>query len=161
VEAAYQKGVALELSGNNQGAQQQFETIFKKFPQSIFAGRSKIRFARTYRKEGKTPEAIAILTEVAASRTDESGAEAQFEIGNTYEMAREYQNAISAYLRVKYVFPSADHWIARSYLGLGECYRATNQLRKAKDAFEVVLKNHKDDELGREAAQKIKQLQES
>jgi TolA-binding protein len=161
IQAAYQKGVAYELGGKPEKARGQFDALIKKFPESIFSGRSKLHLARIYRIEGKVSETLALLNEVATSRTDELGAEAQFELGVSRQLSGEYEEAISAFLRVKYVYPSAEEWVARSYLRLGECYKATKQIAKAKNAFEIVLKSHQNDEFGKEAEQKLKELQES
>ncbi len=111
--------------------------------------------------EGSVSEALALLNQVATGRTDDLGAEAQFELGVSKQLSGEYDDAISAFLRVKYVYPSAEDWVARSYLRLGECYKATKQMAKAKNAFEIILKSHQNDEFGKEAAQKLKELQES
>jgi TolA-binding protein len=161
IQAAYQEAVAYELGGKVGQARGQFNTVMKKYPESIFADRSKVHLARIYRSEGSSSEALALLNQVATGRTDELGAEAQFEVGVSKQLSGEYEDAISAFLRVKYVFPSAEQWIARSYLRLGECYKATKQIAKAKSAFEIVLKSHQNDEFGKEAEQKLKELQES
>jgi TolA-binding protein len=161
IEAAYQEGVAFELSGDVEKARTQFETLAKKYLESIYAAKSKVHIARIYRNEGKSSEALAILNDVARSRTDEIGAEAQFDLGVTQQLARQYEDAIAAFLRVRYVFPSAEEWVARSYLRLGECYKATKQVEKARSAYEAVLKSHGNDEFGKEAEQKLKELQES
>jgi tol-pal system protein YbgF len=161
VEAGYQKAIALELGGDTAKARMQFQVVAKKYPQSVFADKSRVSLARIYRSEVKTSEALAILNEVATSRTDDLGAEAQYELGITRQLSGEYEPAIAAFLRVKYVFPSEEEWIARSYLKLGECYKATKQTGKAKDAYEMVLKSHKNDDLGKEAEQKLRELEES
>jgi tol-pal system protein YbgF len=161
IEAGYRKAIALQLGGDTAGAQQQFEVVAKKYPESVFAVKSRISLAQIHRTEGKTSDALAILNEVATSRTDELGAEAQYELGITRQLAVDYESAIAAFLRVKYVFPSASEWIARSYLRLGECYKATMQMGKAKDAYETVLKSHKNDDLGKEAEQKLRELEGS
>jgi TolA-binding protein len=161
IQAAYQEGVAYELGGKTEQARAQFDTLMKKYPESIFAGRSKVHLARIYRNEGSTSEALTLLTQVATGRTDDLGAEAQFEVGVSKQLSGEYEDAISAFLRVKYVYPSAEEWVVRSYLRLGECYKATKQLAKAKSVFEIVLKSHQNDEFGKEAAQKLKELEES
>ena len=92
-------------------------------------------------------------------RTDEVGAQAQFLIGETLAKQEKYKDAITAFLRVKYVYPSAKEWVARAYLRMGECYERIADRGKAREAYQTVLKLHKEDEFGREASKRMKELQ--
>jgi TolA-binding protein len=69
---------------------------------------------------------------------------------------KNYPDAILSFMRVKYVFPGADDWIAKSYFGLGDCYEKTNQKQKAKEAYSVVVKQ--GGELAGEAEQRLRKL---
>ena len=104
--------------------------------------------------------AEARLQAVIARRTDEVGAEAQYRIGELEAIRGEYREAVTQLLRVKYVYPGAADWIARAFLKLGECYIALRETAKAKEAYLAVISLHKEDEFGREADKKMKEIRE-
>ena len=105
-------------------------------------------------------KAAEYFKSVAVNRTDEIAAEAQYAVGLVYQTQKNFQEAIVNYLRVRYVFPSAAQWIGRSYFNLGECYEKTNQIQKAKDAFNFVVKQNKVADLVPAAEKKLKSLEQ-
>jgi len=111
------------------------------------------------RTNGQTGEAIAHFKDVSGRRTDEVGAEAQFRIGETLALQQQHKEAVTALLRVKYIFPAAKDWIARSYLTMGECYEKIAEKGKAREAYLMVIKTNKEDEFGKEAERKMRDLQ--
>jgi TolA-binding protein len=107
-------------------------------------------------ENGEAVAAREKFNEVIRRRTDEVGAEAQFQIGESLARDGAYEEAVTQLLRVKYVYPAATEWIARSYLRLGYCYEKLKETGKAREAYLSVLNTHKEDELGKEASEKIK-----
>ena len=67
-------------------------------------------------------------------------------------------DAISAFVRVRSVFSGYDEWYTKSLLKLGDCYTKLNDKAKAKEMYQAVVKRHPQDELGKEARDKIKKL---
>jgi TolA-binding protein len=158
MEGAYGKGLALEDMGRGGDARAQYERVRSTHEGTRFAALSAIGVARIMNGEGDTAGAIQLLRGIVTARTDEVGAEAQYMIGSI-ELEREnYQDAITQLLRVRYVFPSASDWVARSYIGLGEAYEATNQTARAREAYETVIRQHSETEYAREAETKLRRL---
>ena len=61
-------------------------------------------------------------------------------------------------MRVRYVYPAAAKWIMRSNLTMGKCYEAINEIPKAKEAYQNVIKQSKDAELIAEAEKRLQNL---
>ncbi|MGE5804280.1 MAG: tetratricopeptide repeat protein, partial [Ignavibacteria bacterium] len=59
---------------------------------------------------------------------------------------------------VRTIFPGYGEWLTRSYLKLGECYTRLNEEDKAKDMYRTVLANHRGDQFGKEAEEKLREL---
>ena len=158
LEGAYRKGVALREMNRNEDARRQFEQVRTDHPNTRFSARSTIGLARIMEGEGNVDGAKQLLRTVVSERNDEVGAEAQYLIG-AFDLARNnYQEAITQLLRVRYVFPNATEWVARSYLGLGEAYEATNQTARARDTYETLIQQYRDTEFAREAETKLRRL---
>jgi len=109
-------------------------------------------------REKNLPSAQSLTQQVATTRTDEVGAEAQYLSGVSYAAGRDWQNAITAFLRVRYVFPSHERWLAKANVGLGKAYEQIKDTPKAKEAFQQVLKVYSSGEEFEEASAHLKTL---
>ncbi len=109
--------------------------------------------------EGDYSRAKELFSGVAGRRSDDVGAEAQYSLGETFYRQKDFKQAVGAFVRVKYLYPGSREWIARAYLRLGECYEKTSEKGKAKDAYLTVAKLHGNDEFGKEADRKMRELQ--
>ncbi len=96
-----------------------------------------------------------------AQRSDGLGAEAQFRLGECYRTAALYDDAITAYLRVKAEFGAYDEWLTRALLGLGTCYEETNQNDLARESYQTVLAFHHDDDFAKEAQARLRKVHRS
>jgi TolA-binding protein len=96
---------------------------------------------------------------VATTRNDAIGAEAQYLLATIFAERKDWNNAVTAYLRVRYVFPSYEEWVTKAYLGLGIAYENLNDLRKAKEAYQNVLRLKKDEPSVVEAERRLQALE--
>jgi tol-pal system protein YbgF len=158
LRAAYEKGAVYEASGDRTRAAAEFAAMASAHKGSVYGDRSAIALGLTDRAQGRIPEALARFAEVAGRRTDEVGAEAQFRIGETRAAQKQYKEAVTALLRVKYLFPGAKDWIARAYLQIGECYEKISDRGKAREAYQTVLQSNREDEFGKQAEKRMKDL---
>ena len=158
LRGAYEKGAAYLDGKMLEKAESQFASVAEKKKATLYGDKSLVGLGIVQQTKQAYAEAIKSFTEVATRRTDDVGAEAQYRVGETLFLQQQYKDAVTALLRVKYVFPSSKDNIARAYLKMGECYEKLSDKAKAQDAYQVVLKSHKDDEFGREAERKLKEL---
>jgi tetratricopeptide (TPR) repeat protein len=104
--------------------------------------------------------AKAAAEKVAVSRKDETGAEAQYIVGASLAGKKDWANVIPALLRVKYVFPSYTRWVGRAYLGLGDAYEQTKDVRRARESYLTVLKLKTDSPVIEEAKRRLKRMEQ-
>jgi TolA-binding protein len=155
-KAHYEKGRAYLLSGDNTEAQRQFEQTVKEYQGTAEADRAVIGLGMVDLERGNVVAARERFNEIVRKRTDDVGAEAQYQIGVSFAREEEYREAVTQLLRVRYVYPAATDWIALSYLSLGECYEKLSETDKAREAYEMVLNTHKKDVMGKRAGERLK-----
>ncbi|HXG37265.1 MAG TPA: tetratricopeptide repeat protein, partial [Bacteroidota bacterium] len=158
-EASYMKGRVFWENGDLQEAKNQFEFVIQKHPASDAAARSKVSLAQMSLKAGDVAKAQTYAQEVATSRNDVLGAEAQYLIASIFAERKEWQNAVTAYLRVRYVFPSFEEWVTKAYLGLGIAYENLKDIPKAREAYQNAVKLKKDEQSVAEAQRRLNELE--
>ena len=159
-EAKLQTGEALRSIGKNADANAQFEEVIKEYGDMPVADGARIAQARMYFESQDYDRAKAAAENVAVSRKDETGAEAQYIVGASFAGKKEWANVITALLRVKYVFPSFTRWVGRACLGLGDAYEQTKDLRRARDSYVTVLKLKTDSSVVEEARRRLKRMEQ-
>ena len=155
---AYLKGLVFYENGASDDAKAKFEFVIAKFGTTVEADKSRIGLARIALREKNLSSAQSLSQQVATTRTDEVGAEAQYLSGMSYAAGSDWQNAITAFLRVRYVFPSHERWLAKANVELGKAYEQTKDTSKAREAFQQVLKVYKTGEEFEEATAHLKNL---
>lgn len=158
-EVALLKGLVFYDNGAIDEAKGQFEFVISKFPSTIQADRARVGLVKVHMRMQDYGSAQALAQKVATSRIDEVGAEAQYLSGIAYAENKEWQNAATAFLRLRYVFPSHERWLAKSYLGLGQAYEELKNSQKAKEAYRNALKFQKEEEVVAEASRRLKSLE--
>ncbi|HTY35492.1 MAG TPA: tetratricopeptide repeat protein [Bacteroidota bacterium] len=157
-QAAYLRGQVFVENGAMEDAKTKFEFVTSKFPGTVEADKARIGLVRIALRDQQLAVAQDLSQKVATSRTDEIGAEAQYLSGLTYAQSGDFQNALTAYLRVKYVFPSHEVWLARAYVGMGQAYEQTKDVAKARESYQEALKLLKSGEDFDLATQRLKNL---
>ena len=159
-EAKLRIGETLYSLGKNTEADVQFEEVIKVYGELPIADKARMAQARMYFGSQEYDRAKAAAERVAVSRKDETGAEAQYIVGASLAGKKDWANVITALLRVKYVFPSYSRWVGRAYLGLGDAYEQTKDVRRARESYLTVLKLKTDTPVIEEARRRLKQLEQ-
>ena len=155
---AYEKGLVFYENGATDDAKTKFEFVISRFGSTVEADKSRIGLVRIALKGKDVASAQTLSQQVATSRTDAVGAEAQYLSGATYGESGDWQNAITAFLRVRYVFPSHERWLAKANVGLGKAYEQMKDIPKAREAYQQVLKVYNSGEDFEEASSRLKSL---
>jgi len=158
-EIAYNKAMAYINKGDINKAYEDFNFVIQYYNSSIFAAASKYEIAliEMARKNYETSDML--LKELSETRDDDIGAKAQYSYGVSLLEQNKIDDAITAFVRVRFVFSGYDEWLTKSYLKLGECYIQKNDVQKAKEIYRTVAANHGGDEYGIEARKKLRELQ--
>jgi len=157
-QAAYLRGLVFFENGAMDDAKSKFEFVVSKFPTTIEADKARIGLTRLALRDKDFAGAQTLAQQVATSRTDDVGAEAQYLSGSAYAQSGDLQNAVTAFLRVRYVFPSHEAWLAKAFVGLGQSYEQLKDLTKAKESYQEVVKIVKSGEDFDTATQRLKLL---
>ena len=157
-EVAYTKGFVYLDNGALDDAKTAFEFVVSKYPTSVEADKARNALARMAITAKKYSIAQELAQGVSTSRTDEVGAEAQYLSGLAFEQNAEWQQALTAYLRLRYVFPSHERWLAKAYVGLGHAYEQLQDVVKARESYEQVLKILQNGEEFDEATRRLTNL---
>lgn len=157
-EILFAKASAQFKSGNQAAAYNTYDEIITYYNQSIFAAKSKIELGILELNRGNYENAETLFRDLAESRTDDLGAQAQYYYGSVQFEKANYQEAIIAFVRVRSVFQQYDYWYNKSLIGLGDCYTKTGDKKKAREMYNAVIKKHSRDELGKEAKSKLRKL---
>jgi TolA-binding protein len=157
-QAAYLRGLVFVENGAMDDAKAKFEYVASKFPTTIEADKARVGLTRIALREKDFAGAQKLAQQVATTRTDDVGAEAQYLSGLAYAQSGDSQNAITAFLRVRYVFPSHEVWLAKAYIGLGQTYEQVKDVAKAMESYQQVTKILKSGEDFDTATQRLKVL---
>lgn len=157
-EIYYRKALIFIEMNDLNGAYENLNKLIMYYDGNIFADRAKIELGIIELARGNYQNAEDLFKEVGEKKLDDVGAEAQFYYGVTLQEQQKLDEAISAFVRVRSVFSSYDEWFTKSLLKLGECYHAQEENAKARDMYRSVITRHKNDEFGKEAAEKLKEL---
>ncbi|MBI3006186.1 MAG: tetratricopeptide repeat protein [Ignavibacteriales bacterium] len=160
-DAMFIKAVLFVENKNREDGQRQFETLIERYSSTTAADKARVALANFYLKDGEPEYSRKLSEQVATSRTDEIGAEAQYLVGMALTAAKKWDEAVTAFLRVRYVFPAYERWLAKSYLGMGSAYEGMQEYSKAKEAYQNVLKLKKEEESTAEAQRRLKKLERS
>lgn len=158
-DALYQLGNVYVENGNLVEATDQYQSVITQYPSTMVALRAELGLVRIALETKDYAGAQEKAKRVATSRTDEFGAEAQYLAGVALSGAKDWKNAETALLRVKYVFPSYDRWVAKAYVALGEVYEGMKDSRRARTAYEDAMKYKSETETSTEARKRLEQLQ--
>jgi TolA-binding protein len=157
-QVAYLKGLVFYENGAFDDAKAKYEFVVSKYPSTVEADEARIGLTRIALRAKDYAAAQTYSQQVATTRTDEIGAEAQYLSGAAYVASGDVQSAITAFLRVRYVFPSHEGWLAKAYLGLGKAYEQAKDGAKAKESYQQVLQLLKSGEDFEEASRLLKAL---
>ncbi|HTP12500.1 MAG TPA: tetratricopeptide repeat protein, partial [Bacteroidota bacterium] len=146
-------------NGNRSDARMAFQSLLNRYPSSTAADKARLGLVRIDIAEGNFETAQKQAQDIATAHTDEIGAEAQYLSGVAYASAKDWKNALTALMRVKYVFPSYEHWVAKSCVATGDAYVSSGDTRKAKEAFRSALKFKQETDVVAEAEKRLKQLE--
>jgi len=158
-EVAYLKGSLFFENNSVTEAKSQFEFVISKYGSTPQADKARVGLARIHLRNREYTAAQTLAQRVATSRIDEIGAEALYLTGVIYFETKDWKNAETAFLRMRYVFPSHEGWLVKAYLSLGQVYEEMKNTAKAREAYQNVLKLQKEGEAFAEATRRLKNLE--
>jgi len=151
---------ALKKNGQPKEAVNQYIQVIRDFGDLSIVDNAKVALARIYYETGEFDKAITIAEDFVKGRKDELGAEAQYIIGSSYRLKGDWNSAVTALLRVKYLFSPHEYWLSKAYLELGYVYEQLKDTKKARESYQSVLKLKSNPEVIEEARKRIQILEQ-
>ncbi|MEJ2633724.1 MAG: tetratricopeptide repeat protein [Calditrichia bacterium] len=119
---------------------------------------SRIELARIYSDQKKIEDAQNLLNQVIKDRNDELAAEAQKVLGDVYFNAGNYNEALTSYLRVKYVYQAYPGWVARALYAAGNTYEKLGQPAEAKKVYQEIVDKFPTEKISDKAKERLAAL---
>jgi len=157
-ELLFMKGDTYLKKNDLSGAFDVFEEIPMYYTTNVFADKAKLEMGLIKLKKKRYENADKLFMELVTKRNDDIAAKAQYYYGASLLEQEKTQSAITAFVRVLNVYQTYDEWISKSYLKLGDAYLKMNDKNKAKEMYRTVISNHRGDEYGKEAQQKLRNM---
>ncbi|MCI0514211.1 tetratricopeptide repeat protein [candidate division KSB1 bacterium] len=141
------------------GAENTWLTVLKNAAaQKQISATVRLKLGRFYLQQQKYAAAMTILNTLPVTRNDEIAAEAQFLLAEIYLAQSEINEAMYAFLKVKYLFPFFDDWCAQSVFRAAEINEQIHNLDEARKLYELVYSEYKNKEYRDKAFRKLRQL---
>jgi tol-pal system protein YbgF len=154
-EVHYQMGLTYLRNGDDNGAREAFQKSLTVSEGSFSAYQSRIQLAQIFARARSTEEARAQLNRVIEDRNDELAAQAQKVLGDIYYQAGNYQEALTNYLRVKYVYQAYPSWVANALFAAGSSYEKLGQKEEAKKSYQEVVSKYPAEQISEKAKERL------
>lgn len=159
-QAGYERALIKFTREDFNGAVELLKEISTKYKGTEFAGQSNYRLGMYYRQKGWLDSAISQFEIISAQNYNPLlASEAQFRIGEIYLRSNEIKKAIDAFTIVKEKFAGYEDWFTLSVLNLGECYEKNEQIDKAIEQYQAISVLRPDDDFGKTAKRRLKDLE--
>jgi len=137
-----------------------YEIILEKWGSQALESQTLFDIAFCHYRDKKYKNAIDMFRQaLPLLENNETKAETQFWIGNSYFGLDDYDYAITEYLKLTYDFPDNIQWTALADLKVGESYVKQKKYQKAAQFFrKVISKYGKDSNWGQQASRRLEDL---
>jgi tetratricopeptide (TPR) repeat protein len=108
--------------------------------------------------EGEHRKAIEAFGKAVSQGNPEVAARAQYEIGRTYTLLKDYQQGTVELMKVAYLYPQQQRWVQRSLFQAAANYEQEQKWQEALAVYQKIVKEVAQSESREQAAQKIEQL---
>ncbi|HUW23193.1 MAG TPA: tetratricopeptide repeat protein, partial [bacterium] len=157
-ESQYKIGESYEKMGNNDLAQEAFQKILQKYPQSIAAARIHLRDGILLEEKKDYKKAIEKYRLATNLARNEVGAEAQKRIGDCYYFRKDYHNAMVEYLKVVYLYDKYTYFAAPAQYMAGESNGKERFWEEARKAYKKVIENYPETEWAKKAQTELERI---
>ena len=157
-EIIFMKGITYSNKKDPANAYSVFEDVVQYYSGTVFAEKAKLELGLIELAAGRYSNAEFYFKNLADSRSDDIGAEAQYYLGTALAEEGNTADAISALERVRNIYSAYEEWLTKSYMKLGDIYTEQEDYDKAKEYYRSVLTKHKGDQFGQEAQNKLRKL---
>lgn len=157
-ELHYRKGLACIQKGDITEAVGSFNDVIIYFDQSPFAPRAKYELAILELSKKNYATSETILKELSVIQNDDLGVKAQFNIGISQMEQKNYNDAITNFIRIINFYPDFPEWHVKAYFKIAECYEIMKDNENAKKIYQTIIQLNFNQDYTKEAQKKLKLL---
>jgi TolA-binding protein len=130
------------------------ETLIKKNSDDRILVQAHFLLGKARFNLGKYPDAEENFQEVTKRTKTETGAEAQFYIGQISQAKSDFKAAIMAYLRVIALYREHREWVAGAMFESAKCHEALGDKAQALNSYNDIIKNFSDTKWAKPATER-------
>lgn len=119
------------------------ETLLKSNPDDSVLVQANFLLGKARFNLRKYDAAESCFQEVTKRTKSETGAEAQFFLGQVAQARNDFKGAVMAYLRVSALYSAYPEWVAGALFESGKCQEALGDKAEAVKAYDEILRNYK------------------
>jgi tetratricopeptide (TPR) repeat protein len=158
--AASLRGLAQSLtqSGRKAEAKQVWQDMLQRPSKDASVADVSVELGLLLQSEGEHRKALEQFGKAVSQGTPEVAAHAQYEIGRTYTLLKDYQQGTVELMKVAYLYPQQQHWVQRALFQAAVNYEQEQKWQEALAVYQKIVKEVAQAESREQAAQKIEQL---
>ncbi|MBI5476406.1 MAG: tetratricopeptide repeat protein [Ignavibacteriales bacterium] len=157
-ESKYNYGLAQQLNKMKAEAFKTFQMLIEKYPDDIFADRSRLQIAKIHYESKQFRLSIDTLEKIINRRNDDVAAEALLMIGENYLELKRPADALQAFKDVYDQYTEFGLLVERAHFGAGASYEKLRNKTSAKSEYQFVIKSGLDTELKKEAEKRARRI---
>lgn len=127
-------GLALHDSEAWDAALRELQDHRTRYPESERLFEVDFSIGRCLQQLGRIPSAVQAFRRVTSAHRGETAARAQYEIGECFRAQSNFEDALSEYLKVRFLY-AHDDWIAASLYRSGQCFEKLGQDDRARSTY--------------------------
>jgi TolA-binding protein len=154
----YDKAMVQIEKGDIPGAYESLNNVVQNYDGTVSAVNAKFQLGMLELTRESYETANILFKDIAENNSDVTGAKAQYYWGLSLFKQGSTDDAITAFVRVKFVFPTFKEWYSKSMLQLGECYEKKKDIAKAREIYQAVLKTNRGNAYSAQAQKKLRSL---
>jgi TolA-binding protein len=158
--AASMRGLAQSLSqaGRQADAKQVWQDMLQRAPKDASMADVALELGLMLQNEGHHRKALEHFGRAVAQGNPEIAAHAQYEIGRSYTLLKDYQQGTVELMKVAYLYPQQQRWVQRALLQAAGNYEQEQKWQEALAIYQKIVREVAQGESREQAAQKIEQL---
>jgi lipopolysaccharide biosynthesis regulator YciM len=135
-----------------------WQEVLETAPKDASAAEAHVELGALFQNDGEYQKAIEHFHQALPQSTPEIAARAQYEIGHTYTLLKNYQKGTLELLKVAYLYPQQKRWVQRALFQAAANYEQEQKWQEALAIYQKIVKEVAGPESREQASQKIEQL---
>lgn len=134
------------------------EVISRNLTVAGARGIAELHLGKIMLERGQLEQALHQFRRVANTYTDASGAEAQFRLGETLRIQKNYNASTEELVKMKNLFEHHPEWVYEAFLLVAENYIDLNNLFQARATLNSIIENSKDEAIRQRARKRLQEI---